>query len=67
MTRTYIVSQMMCAGCVRAIEGKLSKVKDIAFSINLEDKTVVVDFMGPVDDHKVINAIGNAGYTAHRL
>lgn len=67
MTRTYIVSKMMCAGCVRSIDSQLAKVKNISYQINLEGKTVIVDFIGEVDDHVVINAIKNAGYTAARL
>ena len=67
MTRTYIVNKMMCGGCVRAIDSQLAKVKDISYQINLEEKTVVVDFIGSIDDHKVISAIKNAGYVTARL
>lgn len=67
MTRTYIVAKMMCSGCARSIDSKLNKVKDISYEINVEDRTVVVDFVGKVDDSKVIRAIRKAGYDAHRL
>ena len=67
MTRTYIVEKMMCGGCVRNIDAALSKVKSISYTINLETRTVVVDFVDKVDDNKVINALKKAGYEAHRL
>lgn len=58
---------MMCGGCARAIDGKLNKVDNISYDINVEERTVVVDFHGPVDDNKVIKAIKAAGYDAARL
>lgn len=67
MKRTYIVAKMMCSGCARAIDAKLSRVKDISYEIDVEAKTVTVYFAGNVDDSKVITAIRNAGYEAHRL
>ncbi|MFA7449717.1 MAG: heavy metal-associated domain-containing protein [Bacilli bacterium] len=67
MKRTYIVAKMMCSGCARAIDAKLSKVKDISYEIDVEDRTVTVYFTGNIDDSKVITAIKNAGYEAHRL
>ncbi len=67
MTRTYVVAKMMCNGCARAIDSQLQKVKDISYNINVEDRTVAVDFIGNVDDNKVIRAIKAAGYEAHRL
>jgi len=67
MTRTYVVAKMMCSGCARAIDGQLQKVKDISYNISVEDRTVAVDFIGNVDDNKVIRAIKAAGYEAHRL
>lgn len=67
MKRTYVVAKMMCSGCAKAIDGKLSRFKDISYEINVEDRTVTVYFVDKVDDSKVITAIRNAGYEAHRL
>ena len=67
MKRTYIVAKMMCSGCAKAIDSKLARVKNISYEINVEERTVVVYFNDKVDDHKVINAIRNAGYEASRL
>lgn len=57
----------MCGGCVRAISNKLSQVENISFDIDLEGRTVKVDFQDKVDDNKVLRAIKSAGYDAARL
>ncbi len=67
MTRTYIVNKMMCNGCVNNIDRSLAKVDNIAYTIDLNTRTVVVDFNGEVNDAKVIGAIKKAGYEASRL
>ncbi|HZJ89661.1 MAG TPA: heavy metal-associated domain-containing protein [Bacilli bacterium] len=67
MKRTYIVPRMMCANCQKKVEKRLNRVRNISYTIDLANKSVIVYFNGEVDDSRVINAIMRAGYEAHRL
>lgn len=67
MKRTYIIPRMMCGNCQKKVEKYLNRVKNISYTIDLTNKSVIVYFNGEVDDSRVISAINRAGYEAHRL
>ena len=63
-TKTYTVSGMSCAHCVKAVSDEVSSVSGVeSVQINLDTKAVVV--RGDVlDDAAIRAAIDEAGYEA---
>jgi Cu+-exporting ATPase len=64
MKATIYIDGMMCQHCVKNVTEKLSALDGIAStSVNLEDKTAVVESEGPVDQELLTRTITDAGYT----
>lgn len=62
-TYTLIVDGMHCSNCARRVENALNSMEGLWASVNLEDKSVLVRSMVPLEWKDVSKPVGDAGYT----
>jgi copper chaperone len=61
--RSYTVTGMTCAHCVRSVTEEIAKVPGVAaVDVDLASGRVIVTSDEPVDDTAIVAAVDEAGY-----
>lgn len=66
--QTYHISGMHCASCAINIETKLNKLPEVKKAVvNYANEKAIIEFKNQSQDHKIIHAIHDLGYSAQTV
>lgn len=64
-TNEYAVTGMTCAHCESSVREEVGGVPGVArVEVSARTGTLIVTSSGPIDDMRIIDALGDAGYAA---
>lgn len=67
-TSTYAVTGMTCGHCELSVREEVGEVAGVeGVEVSAKTGTLVVTSSSPVDDAQILNAVGEAGYSAVRV
>lgn len=68
IARTFRVTGMTCGHCERSVREEVGDIAGVrSVDVDAESGTLVVTSDGPVEDALIVDAVGEAGYSAVRV